>query len=342
MNNDPIQALFNWAEAGVRGALAMVVETYGSSPRPLGSLMAISESGQMVGSVSAGCVEGAVIEEAINVLADGRPRLQTYGISNEWAAGVGLSCGGNISVFIQPWRLSSIWRELQASRRDKQSVVLATVLDGTHAGENSVFWRDARGAGPLQKYYDSLKPLLEAAFERQRPQRAKVLTEGRSDIFVLPFFPPQRLIIIGAVHIALSLTTFANELGYETIVVDPRPAFASSDRFSHADQLLTLWPQEALPRLKLDGGTSVAVISHDDKLDLPALEAALNSEARYIGALGSHRTMARRAGLLREMGFTDDDMARIHNPIGLDLGGRSPEEIALATMAEIVATRYGR
>lgn len=342
MINDPIQVLFDWSEAGIRGALATVVETYGSSPRPLGSLMAISESGQMVGSVSAGCVEGAVVEEAINVLTDGRSRLQTYGISNEWAAGVGLSCGGNISIFIQPWRLSSIWRELQVSRKDKQAVALVTVLAGRHPGENSVFWPDGRGAGPLRPYYDGLKPLLDAAFAQQRPQRAKILTERQSDVFVLPFFPPQRLIIIGAVHIALSLVTFANELGYETIVVDPRPTFASHDRFPHADQLLTLWPQEALPRLKLDAGTSVAVISHDDKLDLPALELALNSEARYVGALGSRRTMARRVTALQDSGLTDEDIARIHNPIGLDLGGRSPEEIALSIMAEIVATRYGR
>jgi len=169
-----------------------------------------------------------------------------------------------------------------------------------------------------------------------------VLPDGRTAVVVIPFFPPQRLIIVGAVHIAISLVRFANELGYETIVIDPRPVFASAERFEHVDQLLVAWPDEVLPDLDPDVGTSIAVISHDDKLDVPALKLALNSDARYIGALGSRKTMARRAAALRQAGFSDEQIGRIHNPIGLDLGGRSPEEIALATMAEIVATRYGR
>jgi xanthine dehydrogenase accessory factor len=339
---DPIDALFQWADSGVRGALAVVVKTYGSSPRPLGAMMAVSESGQMVGSVSGGCVEGAVVQEALNALAQGRPRLASYGISDDWAAEAGLTCGGEIEVYILPWQRDPVWRGLQSARLDKTPAALALGLSGRFAGELGLFYRDGRSIGALAGRQHAVKELLDAAFAEQRPRSGVVLPDGRTSVIVIPFFPPQRLIIVGAVHIAIALVRFANELGYETIVVDPRPVFASSERFGHADHLLIAWPQEVFPDLKPDAGTSIAVISHDDKLDIPALELALNSDARYIGALGSRKTMARRAAALREAGFDDAAIARIHNPIGLDLGGRSPEEIALAAMAEIVAARYGK
>ncbi len=341
-SQDPITALIRWADSGVRGALAIVVKTYGSSPRPLGAMMAVSETGQMVGSVSGGCVEGAVVQEALNVLAEGRPRLVTYGISDDWAAEAGLTCGGEIEIYILPWRRDPVWQELQSERLNKRPVALALGLSGRLEGEIGLFHVDGRSLGTLASHRPALEDLLKAAFTQQRPQSGVVLPDGRSAAIVIPFFPPQRLIIIGAVHIGVSLVRFAHELDYETIVIDPRPIFASSHRFDHADQVLAAWPQEALPQLRPDPGTSIAVISHDDKIDLPALELALNSNARYIGALGSRKTMARRAAALREAGFSDEQIARIHNPIGLDLGGRSPEEIALATMAEIVAARYGK
>ncbi len=339
---DPISALIQWADSGVRGALAVVVKTYGSAPRPLGAMMAVSERGEMVGSVSGGCVEGAVVQESLNVLASGLPRRVAYGISDDWAAEAGLTCGGNIEVFILPWQRDPVWRGLQSARLDKTPVALALGLDGRLLGRLGLFYTDGRGVGVLARHQQAMRALLDAAFATQRPQAGVVLPDGRSAVIVIPFFPPQRLIIVGAVHIARSLVQFANELDYETIVVDPRPVFASSQRFGHADQLLMVWPQEAFPALKPDAGASIAVISHDDKLDIPALALALNSDARYIGALGSRKTMARRAEILRQEGVSEADLARIHNPIGLDLGGRSPEEIALATMAEIVAARYGR
>lgn len=340
--SDPIDALARWADSGVRGALAVVVKAYGSSPRPLGAMMAVSETGEMIGSVSGGCVEGAVLQEALDVLTSGRPRLKSYGISDDWAAEAGLTCGGNIQVFILPWRRGPVWRGLQSARQDKIPVALALGLAGRFAGKLGLFYADGRAIGDLAAHHAALRELLDAALASQRPQSGVVLPDARTAAIIIPFFPPQRLVIVGAVHIAVSLVRFANELGYETIVVDPRPAFASSERFGHASQLLVAWPQEVFPDLRPDAGTSIAVISHDDKLDIPALELALNSDARYIGTLGSRKTMARRAAVLREAGFTDADIARIHNPIGLDLGGRSPEEIALAAMAEIVANRYGK
>jgi len=341
-SQDPILALFQWAEAGQRGALAVVVRAYGSAPRPLGSMMAVSESGEFVGSVSGGCVESAVVQEALDVLAEGRPRLKTYGISDEWAWEAGLTCGGNIQVFILPWQPNQVWRELLSARENKEPVVLGIGFAGRWQGEVGLFYRDGRALGGLAQRLPADEAMLTSAFREGQPRSGVVLPDGRTSVVFIPFFPPQRLIIVGAVHIAISLVRFANELDYETIVIDPRPVFATPERFGHADQLLVAWPQEVIPELQPDHGTSIAVISHDDKIDIPALKLALESDARYIGALGSRKTMARRAAILREAGFTDADLARIHNPIGLDLGGRTPEEIALAIMAEVVANRYGK
>ena len=341
-SQDPILALFQWAEAGQRGALAVVVRAYGSAPRPLGSMMAVSESGEFVGSVSGGCVESAVVQEALDVLAEGRPRLKTYGISDEWAWEAGLTCGGNIQVFILPWQPNQVWRELLSARENKEPVVLGIGFAGRWQGEVGLFYRDGRALGGLAQRLPADEAMLTSAFWEGQPHSGVVLPDGRTSVVFIPFFPPQRLIIVGAVHIAISLVRFANELDYETIVIDPRPVFATPERFGHADQLLVAWPQEVIPELQPDHGTSIAVISHDDKIDIPALKLALESDARYIGALGSRKTMARRAAILREAGFTDADLARIHNPIGLDLGGRTPEEIALAIMAEVVANRYGK
>ena len=339
---DPIQALFHWNEQGQQTALAVVVKAYGSSPRPLGSMMAIAESGEFVGSVSAGCVESSVVQEALDVIAQGRPRLKTYGISDEWAWDAGLTCGGNIEVFMMPWQPNQVWRELLSARQNKTPAVLGIGYAGRWQGMLGLFTRDGRAVGELAERRMALDEMLSATFREERARSGVVLPDGRTAVVFIPFFLPQRLIIVGAVHIGISLVRFANELGYETFVIDPRPVFATPERFGHADHLLAAWPQEALPDLHPDPGTSIAVISHDDKLDIPALKLALQSDARYIGALGSRKTMARRAVILREAGFSEEDLARIHNPIGLDLGGRTPEEIALAIMAEVVATRYGK
>ncbi len=225
-----------------------------------------------------------------------------------------------------------------------QLVALATVVAGGNTGAKLLIWPDGRVQGDLGG--DELnRSVLNSALgllSDQKTERRTFEIEGEvTDIFIEVLPPPPRLIVVGAVHIAIPLVRFATELGFHTTVIDARSAFATPERFAHADHLILQWPDDALAELALDEGCYIAVLSHDDKLDVPALKVALESKARYIGALGSRKTMAGRAEKLREMGIVDEQLTRIHNPIGLNLGGRRPEEIALAIMAEIVSVRNG-
>jgi len=241
--------------------------------------------------------------------------------------------------------MSSIFDSLRLALESNQLVALATVLDGRNAGAKLLVWPDGRARGDLGE--SSLdRSVLESTLgllSDQKTARRSFNVEGETfDVFIEVFPPPPRLIVVGAVHIAIPLVTFAHELGFHTSVVDARRAFATPERFSHADQIILQWPDDALAELNLDEGCYIAVLSHDDKLDVPALKVALTSRAHYVGALGSRKTMAGRADKLREMGVSDAQLARVYNPIGLNLGGRRPEEIALAIMAEIVAARNGQ
>ncbi len=240
--------------------------------------------------------------------------------------------------------MDTLLEELRRCLDADQLVALATVVAGPKAGARLLVWPD-RSAGELGAA-DLDRQVLAFArallVSQQNERRTFVVGGVEYDVFVAVFPPSPHLIIVGAVHIAIPLVTFARVLGFRTTVIDPRPAFATPDRFSHADRLLIDWPDEALPTLALNEGSYVAVLSHDDKLDVPALAVALNSPARYIGALGSRKTMAQRAEKLRALGISEAQVARVHNPIGLDLGGRQPEEMALAIMAEIVAARNGK
>jgi xanthine dehydrogenase accessory factor len=240
--------------------------------------------------------------------------------------------------------MSSIFDTLKSALASNQLVALATIVAGRNAGEKQLVWPDGRVLGDLgdaalnQQVLDSAIELLSD----QKTGRRVFEIEGEvADIFIEVFPPPPRLIAVGAVHITVPLVRFASELGFHTTVIDARSAFATPERFAHADRLILKWPDDALAALSLDEGCYIAVLSHDDKLDVPALKVALQSKARYIGALGSRKTMAGRAQKLRDMGVSDEQLARIHNPIGLNLGGRRPEEIALAIMAEIVAVQNG-
>ncbi|HEY84621.1 MAG TPA: XshC-Cox1 family protein [Chloroflexi bacterium] len=329
---------------GKEVAIATVVKAYGSAPRQPGSKMIVSSSGDMAGSVSGGCVEGAVFEEAQKVLKAGRPKLVEYGIADELAFEVvGLACGGNIQVFIEA--LPQIYQTLQSSLLNGELLALATGVDGAALGKKLLLWPDGRtqgglGALALEKSVGNYAADLLSA---QRSERKVFETAaGRADIFIEVYPPPKRLIIVGAVHIAIPLVTFARELGFRTIVVDARAAFASARRFSHADDLILRWPAEALADLDLDQGSYLVFLSHDEKLDNPALKVALQTQARYIGALGARKTHAHRLESLRAMGLTNAQLSRIHAPIGLDLGGRTPEEVAVSIIAEIVAVRHSR
>ena len=299
-----------WRELGRRVAVATVVATRRSAPRPVGSKLVVSETGQLAGSVSGGCVENDVVLAAQEVLAGGPPRLLTYGITDEMAFGVGLPCGGEIDVFVE---------ELTDAERPD---VTLTVVAGEGVGE--------RLDDP---------DLVRAARARGR---SHVLELGDRTVLADVCAPPPRLFVYGAVDTAEALCRAAKLLGWRAVVADARASFATPERIPSADELLLLWPDEALAQVQPDLGTAVIVLTHDDKFDLPLIRGALASDAFYVGWIGSRRNQERRRGLLREEGVTDDELDRISGPSGLDIGADSPAETALSMLAEIIAVRAGR
>ncbi len=299
-----------WREEGDRVAVATVVATRRSAPRPVGSKLVVSERGKLAGSVSGGCVESDVVLAAREVLAGGEPRLLTYGITDEMAFGVGLPCGGEIDVFVE---------ELGEEERPE---VTLTVVAGAGVGERL---RD---------------PELEQA-ARSRG-RSHVLKLGDRTVFADVVAPPPRLFVYGAVDTAEAVCRTAKLLGWRTVVADARASFATRERIPSADELLVAWPEEALAQVPLDADTAVLVLTHDDKFDLPLLDAALRSDAFYVGALGSRRNQERRRGLLLERGVEEERLERIAGPSGLDIGAETPAETALSMLAEILSVRAGR
>ena len=303
----------DWHRAGRQLALATVVETWGSAPRPVGAQLVIDTEARMMGSVSGGCVEGAVVVEALEAIGDGRPRLLDYGVSDDEAFAVGLACGGRIRVLVEP--LGAVLRPatleaLVAARAERRAVAYVTDL--------------AVGGGRLED--------PAAHPERFRLDRSGVEADGQT--FVAVHNPPLRMIVVGAVHIAQALLPMARACGYDPILVDPRPAFGSGARFPDTD-IRDDWPDDALGAIGLDPRTAVVTLTHDPKLDDPAIRAALSSEVFYLGCLGSRRTHGKRVERLTAAGFSAGQIARIHAPVGLDIGGRSTAEIAVSIMAEI-------
>ncbi len=340
-----------WSAAGKKAALATVVRAWGSAPRPVGAKMAISSDGEMAGSVSGGCVEGAVVEEALEVLDSGRPKLSAYGVSNDLAWSLGLSCGGSLDVWIEPFdpASDSPLTGLRAAIAAGETRILATVVSGAATGAHFLFDGDGGllGSNAATESQELDRGHLTAAARERLAAGTSALARIAAEpepveVFFDVFLPPAEIVILGAVHVAIHLIRLARELDFRTVVIDPRAAFATAERFAGADELLGLWPGEALAGRAITEGTYFALLAHDLKIELPALEVALRSPARYIGALGSKKTHAKRVAALEEAGFSAAEIARIHNPIGLDLGGRRAEEIALAVLAEIVAARYGK
>jgi len=326
-----------WRAAGAGVALATVVATWGSSPRPAGSQMAVADTGRFVGSVSGGCIEGAVVEEARRIIAGGPPKLLEFGVTDEMAWEVGLACGGTVRVLVA--RIGgaggldpAILDGLIAARTAKRPAALATALKN---GAQALIRPDG-GEGALA--------LTEAEIDIARAalRRDKAETIEREDgaVFVQPFNPPLRLILVGAVHIAQALAPMAALAGYEVTVIDPRRAFATDARMPGV-ALRTDWPDKAMAALAPDGRTAVVALTHDPKLDDPALAVALRADTLYIGALGSRRTHAKRRARLAEHGFDAAALDRIHGPVGLAIGAVSPAEIAISILAEITATLHG-
>lgn len=339
---DILTDLQRWLEEGQSIAVGTVLQTWGSSPRGLGSKMALTASGMVTGSVSGGCVENAVVEAGLQTLETNWPQLLHFGVADETAWEIGLACGGSIDVFVKPLD-KGFFQELCSVIETDQPVVTATVI----RSPDEILGRELmiRGDGQLKSWLgngldEQVVDLASGVLIQGAPQRI-ALNDGL-ELFFDVILPPPTLIVVGAVHITVALTSLAKTLGYRTIVIDPRKAWGNQDRFPHVDQLVQAWPDEAFEGLTVTGSAAIVMLTHDPKLDDPALKFALSSPAFYVGALGSRVTQAKRRERLLDEGLTEAQLSRLHAPIGLDIGAQSPEEIALAIMAEVVATRRKR
>ena len=317
-----LSELERWRTRGDRIAMARVVATRRSAPRPVGSKLIVSERGELAGSVSGGCVESEVVEAAREVLAGGQPRLLTYGISDDLALSVGLPCGGEIDVWVSEPE-PELLQELATVARDERRAVTLIDLD----------------AGTERLVQDGEE---EVADELIRSGHSKVVELGGTRFFADVFGPPPRLLVYGAVDTADALCAAAHAVGWHAIVADARGRFATEDRLPNADEILVAWPEETLAEVQPDHATAIVVLTHDDKFDVPMLVGALESDAFYIGALGSRRNQERRRERLLEAGVAEASLERISGPAGLDIGAHTPAETAISMLAEIMAVRAGR
>jgi xanthine dehydrogenase accessory factor len=328
------------ASGGKPVGRAVVTSVWGSAPRPEGSSMLATADGVIAGSVSGGCVEGATAIEIAGAIDRGVPKLVTFGVSHERAWEVGLACGGTIKVFVEP----TVRPEIVAAARGPGGEVVATAIEGEGLGRSARILEDGRVEGPLTAAIPT-DTLRDAALDALRHEASCTISfetpGGATAVFLEVFARRPRLVVFGGVQIAVALVPLAQALGYHTIVADGRPAFLTRERFPTADELILAWPEEAFERIRLDASCYVCVLTHDPKFDEPALQVALRSPAAYVGAIGSRKTQAERRDRLKAEGQSEEQIARLHGPIGLDLGGRQPAETALAILAEMTAVRYG-
>jgi xanthine dehydrogenase accessory factor len=328
-----LQDIERWRRGGERFAIATVVATRRSAPRRPGAKFAVASSGELAGSVSGGCVENEVYGVAQDVLDGAEPRLLTYGISDDLALEVGLPCGGEIDVFVEAAEEGLVDR-LRRVIEDERRAVLFTVVEGQGIGQR---WLAVEGEGT-----DAPADLAAEVGDLLRSGRSTVLEHEGRKVFAEVIEPPPRLVVIGAVDTAEALSAAAKQLGWRTIVVDARAKFATPTRIPSADELIVGWPDEALERIRPDYATAVVVLTHEDRFDVPALQRALETEAFYIGALGSRRNQERRRERLLEAGVDEHELERISGPSGLDIGAESPAETAVSILGEILARRAGR
>ncbi len=310
--DDILTPMSVWLKEKRKVALATVISTWGSAPRPVGGQMAIDSNGEIIGSVSGGCVEGAVINEGINSINDGKLRIKDYGISNDMAWEVGLACGGELKILIQPLNLEDeiVYSIVENIKNREPTKILINCLTGSRHIDNSIINQIS--------YYDKIK-----------------------EEFIHVIDPKPRLFIVGAVHIAQALISLAKTADFEIILIDPRDHFATKDRFPNC-KIINEWPDTALSNFILDKATHLVTLTHDPKIDDPALIYTLKKDIGYIGSLGSKKTHNKRCERLIDLGFSQNDINKIHGPIGLNIKAKTPAEIAVSIMAEIINFRRSK
>ncbi len=323
-------------------ALATVIKTWGSSPRPVGAGMAVSAEGKILGSVSGGCVEGAVIDAALEVLKSGNPTRLHFGVADTEAWEVGLACGGEIDVFVRDFDFQKLnnWKTAFQTGKPFHSALLLSGSESLVGGE-LLLLDDGSIITPdfSSKQEEIINKSIQENADKGKPSPPGFIENDLGEVFIQRINTKPTLIVVGGVHIAVHLVKLAEILGFDVMVIDPRRLFGTGERFPGVKQIINEWPGEAFQKLQVDQSTAIVMLTHDPKIDDPALEIALASPAFYIGALGSKRTHQKRIERLSSSGVDIDRLSKIHAPIGLDLGGKLPEEIALAVIAEIVKAR---
>lgn len=355
MDQDLLDAVLEELDGGTADAgppalaLATVITTWSSAPRPAGSAMAVLADGRVIGSVSGGCVEGAVYLAAAEVLEGAPARVERYGVSDDEAFGVGLTCGGEVSILVQRVDAEGAahLRAEAAARAEGRACVIATVV--ADPDRHLIVHADGReeDVGGLDDAHldEAVARAARDLLGAPRPQATVVLIDGPdastapTEVFLDPIVPPPDLYVFGATDFAGSVAEIGAFLGHRVTVCDARAVFATPDRFPAAHRVVVDWPHRFLDTAPIDDRTAICVLTHDAKYDVPALLVALRSPAGYVGAMGSRRTCEDRAERLRAEGLTEAELARLHAPIGLDLGASSPAETAVAIAAELLASR---
>jgi len=338
-----------WLQLGHRVAVATVVGARQPSPRDTGARMALSDHGGVAGSVTWGCVEGAVMEEARQVLQSGEPRMLHFGTVTDTTFEVGLTCGGDMDIHVErldPHSWPTLQQTIEGMLLGGKPSATITVTAGPPETLGFKLLLDASGnliAGSTtsEAEHQFASDFAAAAMPQLHSGSSGLKNAGDMQIFIDVHQPPPRVVIVGAGHVSISLVAFARTLGYHTFVIDPRTSILTPERFAHATRTFPEWPTTALQKIPLDGLTYLVLLTHDEKLDDPAIKIGIQHDIPYIGALGSRRTHEKRIARLRQAGLTDAQLSRLHAPVGLNLGGRDPEEIALSIMAEIVQVRRG-
>lgn len=338
------ETVSRWRAEGIPCALARVVGTGGSAPLATGTAMAVAETGELIGGVSGGCVDGAVYSLCQEVMADGRPASAVFGPDGDELLAVGPTCGGSLEVYVEPVPAHGghAVDRVTAALGEGRPVVITTVLDGPRAGE----WTVVVGTPPTEdddedaQHPDDLSPARARAAEMLGRSGTAVVDSAAGRVFVQSLARPQ-LLVFGATAFAEALATFGHLLGYRVTVCDARPVFSRPERFPTAAEVVRCWPHEFLRRTRVGPGTAICVLTHDPRFDIPLLAEALRTDAGYIGAMGSRRTHSERLALLREAGVAESELGRLRSPIGLDLGARTAAETAVSIAAELVAHHRG-